>query len=146
MCAFALVHYLLTTNNMDNIVSLMIMIMFQYRIMGIVCGRKHSQILRIWKHSQTFSCTFYLGRDFYIWDCLNCEGFLANYGKEGNSWNFSSADDSRYTVYSNLIYQSLFLPVKINVIQLHFWFYFAWQQPYFKTTRCFCWLLLLTNE
>ena len=45
-----------------------------------------------------FSCTFYLGRNFYIWDCLNCESFLANYGKEGNSRNFSSADDSHYTV------------------------------------------------
>ena len=29
---------------------------------------------------------------------MNRESFLANYGKEGNSQNFSSADDSRYTV------------------------------------------------
>ena len=29
---------------------------------------------------------------------FNRESFLANYGKEGNSRNFSSADDSHYTV------------------------------------------------
>ena len=66
--------------------------------MGIVRGRKSSRISRIWKHSRMFSCTFYLGRNFYIWDCLNRESFLMNYSKEGNSRNFSSADDSRYTV------------------------------------------------
>ena len=70
-----------------------------YRIMGIIRGRKVSQISRIWKHSWMFSCAFYLGQNFYIWDCLNRESFLANYGQEGNSQNFSSADDSRYTVY-----------------------------------------------
>ena len=32
----------------------------RYRITGIICGRKVSQILRIWDHSRMFSCTFYL--------------------------------------------------------------------------------------
>ena len=31
------------------------------------------------------------------------ESFLANQGKEGNSRNFSSADDSRYTVYYGIV-------------------------------------------
>ena len=34
-----------------------------YRITGIIRGRKVS---RIWKHSRMFSCTFNLGRNFYI--------------------------------------------------------------------------------
>ena len=66
--------------------------------MGIVRGRKSLRISRIWKHLQMFSCTFYLGWNFYVWDCLNRKSFLANYGKEGNLQNFSSTDDSRYTV------------------------------------------------
>ena len=37
-----------------------------YRITGIICGRKVSRILQIWKHSRMFSCAFYLGRNFYI--------------------------------------------------------------------------------
>ena len=37
-------------------------------------------------------------QEFYIWDCLNCKSFLVNYGKECNSWNFSTMDDSRYTI------------------------------------------------
>ena len=60
--------------------------------------KKSSWILRIWKHLWMFSCTFYLNWNFYIWDCLNRKSFLANYGKEGNSRNFSSTDDSRYMV------------------------------------------------
>ena len=75
----------------------------EYHITVIVRGRKSSQISRIWKHLWMFSCTFCLGRNFYIWDCLNCKSFLTNYGKEGNSRNFSSADDSRYTVSQYLI-------------------------------------------
>ena len=38
----------------------------RYRITGIIRGRKVSRISRIWKHSQMFSCTFYLRRNFYI--------------------------------------------------------------------------------
>ena len=74
-----------------------------YHIMRIIRRRKVSRISRIWKHSWMFSCTFYLGRNFYRWDCLNCENFLANYSKEGNLRNFSSADDSRYTVFPQFL-------------------------------------------
>ena len=49
-----------------------------------------------------FLALFNLGQNFYIWDCLNRESFLANYGREGNLQNFSSADDSQYTVFSLL--------------------------------------------
>ena len=76
-----------------------------YHIMKIVCWRK---ISRIWKHLRVFSCTFYLGRNFYIWDCLNCKSFLANYGKEGNLWNFSSTDDSHYTIFAGAAYRCFF--------------------------------------
>ena len=43
---------------------------------------------------ECFFALFYLGRNFYISDRLNHESFLANYSKEGNLRNFSSADDS----------------------------------------------------
>ena len=70
-----------------------------YRIMGIVCGKKVCEFCKSGSmHSWIFSCTFYLGGNFYIWDCLNHENLLVNYGKEGNSWNFSFADDSHCTV------------------------------------------------
>ena len=36
----------------------------------------------------------------FIWDWLNCESFLTNYGKESNPQNISSMDDSQYTVSS----------------------------------------------
>ena len=47
---------------------------------------------------------FYLSQNFYIKDCLNCASFLASYCKEGNSQNFSSADDSHYTVHIMSLY------------------------------------------
>ena len=83
-------------------------------ILGIIHGRKSSRILWIWKHLQMYSCTFYLGRNFYIWDCLNCQSFLVNYGKEGNSQNFSSADDSRDTVL--VIFIMLYVYERIQIM------------------------------
>ena len=69
-----------------------------YRILGIVRGRKICKFRESESNRECFLALFNLGRNFYIRDCLNRESFLANYGKEGNSRNFSSADDSRYTV------------------------------------------------
>ena len=74
-----------------------------YHITGIIRGRKVSRISQIWKHSRMFFCIFYLGRNLYIWNCLNRENFLVNYGQEGKSRNFSSADDSRYTVIMKFV-------------------------------------------
>ena len=45
---------------------------------------------------------FNLSRNFYVLDCLNRKSFPTNYGKEGNSRNFSSTDDFRYTVFLNV--------------------------------------------
>ena len=50
---------------MDNSPYL-VSILYAYRIMGIIHGRKVSRISLIWKHSRMFSCTFYLSWNFYM--------------------------------------------------------------------------------
>ena len=113
-----------------------------YCIMGIVRGRKSSRISWIWMHSRMFSCTFYLGRDFFIRDCLNRVSFLANYCKEGNSRNFSSADDSRYTVYNYYICISTSTHVAFQVSP-HLGLCY---HPYLcKRYQCMHYILIMSN-
>ena len=76
-----------------------------YRIMGIVRGRKSLQISQIWKHSQTFLCIFLSRPGFYIYEIAwIAKVFSQTMAKKvRNLRNFSSADDSHYTVYSTAL-------------------------------------------
>ena len=74
-------------------------LLHKYRIIGNrLWKKKVCKFCESGSICKCFLALFKLSWNFYILDCLNRERFLANYGKEGNLRNFSSVDDSQYTV------------------------------------------------